>query len=226
MPGEGHGILIAPQWIVTVAHVAAGVGEITLNGVPRKVEHVIVHPGYKRLSEALIAQAQESGDATKVTESQASSRDIALLKLVEPVTDVTPAVLYRGDDELGKVVKLMGKGATGNGMVGLDSPHIHRGLLRRAFNTISTVDSLWLGYVFDSGPSALPLEGASGMGDSGGPLLIEVDGQWQLAGLIAWQFVEGEMAAYRPSVYGQTSFNVRLSRYAEWIEAIMAAPCT
>src|SRR5687768_10328649 len=65
LPGEGHGILIAPQWIITAGHTVTDSPEvITLNGASRKVERVIIHPGYKRLPEALIARALESGDAS------------------------------------------------------------------------------------------------------------------------------------------------------------------
>ena len=224
MPGEAHGVLIAPQWIVTAAHTITGpVEEITLNGVRRKVERLIVHPGYKKLPDSLVAQAIESGDASKAMEFQASNKDIALVKLVEPVVDVAPAILYQKKDELGKLVMLMGKGATGNGTDG-ENPHSpHRAALRRAFNKITSADGPWLGYVFDTGPSALALEGMGGGGDSGGPLLVKIDDQWQLAGLAAWKFVEGNAAEFRPGVYDQTSYNVRLSSYVEWIETVISS---
>jgi len=224
MPGEAHGVLIAPQWIVTAAHTITGsVEEITLNGVRRKVERLIVHPGYKKLPDSLIAQAIESGNASKAMEFQASNKDIALVKLVEPVEDVAPAVLYQGKDELGKLVMLMGKGATGNGADGEDPHSPHRAGLRRAFNQITNADGPWLGYVFNRGPSALALEGMGGGGDSGGPVLIKINGQWQLAGLAAWKLVQGDAAAFRPGVYGQTSYNVRLSSYLEWMETVMSS---
>lgn len=223
MPGEAHGVLIAPTWIVTAAHTITGsVEEVTLNGVRREVERLIVHPGYKDLPESLIRQALESGDASEAMEFQTSNKDIALVKLVEPVTDVAPAILYRGKDELGNLVKLMGKGATGNGADGENTHSPHRTDLRRAFNKITTADGRWLGYVFDTGPSAHGLEGMGGSGDSGGPVLIEVNGQWQLAGLAAWKLVDGNPAAFRPGIYGQTSYNVRLSSYSEWIDAVMS----
>ena len=224
MPGEAHGVLIAPTWIVTAAHTITGsVKEVTLNGVRRKVERLIVHPGYKNLPESLIRQALESGDASKAMEFQTSNKDIALVELVEPVTDVAPAILYQGKDELGKLVKLMGKGATGNGANGENPQSPHRTDLRRAFNIITSADGRWLGYVFDTDASAHGLEGMGGSGDSGGPVLIEVNGQWQLAGLAAWKLVEGNTAAFRPGIYGQTSYNVRLSSYTEWIEAVMSS---
>ena len=225
MPGEGHGVLIAPRWIVTVAHTVPGgsIQEIALNGMPRRVERVFIHPGYRKLPESLIAQALESGDASKAMKFQASSKDIALVKLVEPVTDVAPAILYQGNNELGKLVKLMGKGATGNGADGEDPHSSHRTTLRRAFNSITSADGSWLGYVFDTAPSALALEGMGGGGDSGGPLLIKVNDQWQLAGLAAWKLVQGNAATFRPGIYSQTSYNVRLSGYAEWMETVMGS---
>lgn len=224
MPGEGHGVLIAPQWIVTAAHTIPGgsVDEVTLNGVSRKVERLIVHPGYKKNPpEALIKQALESGDASRVMEFLAASDDIALVKLAAPVTDVTPAGLYHGNDELGKLVKLVGKGGTGNGIDGQGPHSPHRTVLRRAFNTITDADGRWLGYVFDAGTSAHVLEGITGDGDSGGPVLIEVNGQWRLAGLASWKSVQGNAAAFRGGLYGQTTYSVRLSSYVEWIETEM-----
>lgn len=224
MPGEAHGVLIAPQWIVTAAHTLAGpVKEVTLNGVRREVERVVVHPGYKTFPASLIEQAFESGDASRAMEFQASNMDIALVKLAMPVTDVAPAILYQGNDEVGRLVKLLGKGATGNGANG-ENPHgPHRAGLRRAYNTITSADARWLGYVFDAGSGAHALEGIGGSGDSGGPVLIEVDGRWQLAGLAAWKLVQGNAAAFRPGIYGQTSYNVRLSGYSGWIEAVMSS---
>ena len=51
MPGEGHGVLIAPQWVITAAHAVTWQSEIkqvTLNGILRDVEHLVIHPGYKK----------------------------------------------------------------------------------------------------------------------------------------------------------------------------------
>jgi hypothetical protein len=220
LPGEAHGVLIAPQWVVTAAHTIPlhSVSEIEINGECRNVERVIIHPGYRKLPEELL-----TGDAAPAMEFQFSNHDIALIKLTAPVTDTPPATLYSGSDELHRSVKIIGKGATGNGNDGV-SPHAaHRTTLRRAFNTITSADGRWLGYVFDSGTPALALEGMLGSGDSGGPVLIKVNGEWQLAGLAAWVYWEGDVAAYRAGIYGQTSYHVRLSHYAEWLEGVMAS---
>jgi len=225
MPGEAHGVLIAPHWVVTAAHTTLGhPEEIIINGLPRKVERLIVHPGYKKLPEELIAQAIKSGDASTAMAFQASNDDIALIKLSAPVTDVMPATLYRRDNELGKTVKFIGKGATGNGTVGQTGPN--RTVLRRAYSKIKRTDGHWLVSQFNSGLAAHALEGMSGSGDSGGPVLIKVKGHWQLAGLAAWKYVDGNAATFRMGVYGQTTYNVRISSYARWIESVMSSDAT
>lgn len=221
-PCEGHGVLIAPQWVITAAHVIPhGLDEVVIGGKPRKVERWVIHPGFKPLPPHLIRRVLELGDADEAVQVLASSDDIALVKLAAPVTDVKPAVFYRGDSERGMHAWIIGKGATGTGLNG-ETPHSpHRQQLRQAYNSISSAEGRWIGYVFDPGASALPLEGMSGGGDSGGPVLIQEKGEWQVAGLAAWKSVEGDARLYRPAVYGQTGYNIRLSRYAAWIDGVM-----
>ncbi|MBO9662695.1 trypsin-like serine protease [Dokdonella sp.] len=225
LPGEGHGVLIAPQWIVTAAHAVGGhePEKITVAGTARKVERVVVHPGYKQLPQTLVDQAIRDGDATGVIDFLAASDDVALIELAAPATDVAPVPLYKGGDELGRTVELVGKGATGTGARGHDPQAPHRTELRRAFNRITRADERWICYLFDKPPAALPLEGMLGNGDSGGPVLIEVDGRRQLAGLASWKILQGNPVTVRPGAYGQSGCNVRLSRYAGWIEATIAA---
>lgn len=224
MPGEGHGVLIAQQWIVTAAHAAPVQGmdaEVTIGGVAHSVERVITHPGYTRLPDALVREALASGDLSKVHAFLASSDDIALIKLASPVKDVVPVTLYRGSCEIGRTVELIGKGSMGNGIDG-EIPHARRTTLRHAFNAVTGADSRYLRYRFDQAPSALPLEGISGSGDSGGPVIIEDEGLMQLAGLGSWNIYAPDHGL-QPGHYGQIVFNVRISSYVEWIESVMSA---
>ena len=224
MPGEGHGVLIAPRWIVTAAHVLpmhAPLREVSLAGTQRAVARVVVHPGYARASDELVGQALASGEAVLLVVQIASSDDIALIELAEPVTDVAPVALHAGDTLIGEVVQIVGKGATGTGAAGHDPHGPNRTQLRRAFNTITSAHGRWFCYVFDAPAAALPLEGKTGSGDSGGPVLVDVDGRLQVAGLAAWHFVHGDLRSVRPGLYGQFTCNVRLGHYRDWLDRMM-----
>jgi len=217
--GEGHGVLIAPRWVVTAAH-AAQIRQITINGIPRDVKRLVLHPGHKMPSQRLLDQALATWDWTLFRVLLASSDDIALIELTEPVTDVAPAAINKSGDEFDQVVKIMGKGATGNGVTGYEFSDSHRTELRRAYNKITSADGRWLCYIFDKPSDALPLEGGSGSGDSGGPILIQTEKDWILAGLTSWS--DPQSAIRTPGRYGQISCNVRLSHYSDWIESIIS----
>lgn len=219
MPGEGHGVLIHPRWVVTAAHAVtwqSSVDVVVVGGTPRAVERVIVHPGYKKLPQALIDAMMKSDDSAEVIEFLAASDDIALLRLAEPVRDVAPVRIHRGPT-VGKVIRIIGRGATGKGSDGHHPHGPNRTDLRHGFNRIDRSEGRWIGYTFDPPPAALPLEAGAGNGDSGGPLLIATGGGWALAGLMSWKGVEGSVAAFRPGRYGQVNYAVRLAHYDDWI---------
>jgi hypothetical protein len=182
LPSEGHGTLIAPQWVVTVAHaVGENVTYVTIAGTQWPVDRIVLNPGYKRPPTKFLMGSD--GDAAPVEAALAASDDIALIHLTEPVLEVKPDPIYRGSDELGKTVGIIGKGATGNGLTGEAPSASHRGELRRAYNRIVSAEGRWLAYRFDAPPNAMPLEGVLGHGDSGGPVLMQVNGQWALVGI-------------------------------------------
>jgi len=224
VPGEGHGVLIAPQWVVTAAHVVSwqhALDVVVVGGTPRAVRRVVVHTGYKPPPQEMIDTALKSGDWEAYFGFASSVDDIALIELAEPVRDVAPARIYHGS-ALGKVVRFMGRGATGTGSKGHSLHGSHRTDLRHGYNTISLSQERWIGYTFDPPPNALALEASSGSGDSGGPMLVEVDREWQIAGLTAWKRGQVEGTEVRLGRYGETGYGVRLANYADWIEKTMA----
>jgi len=218
LPGEGHAVLIGKRWAVTAAHATQWrpIKQVTVNDKPRAVLAVVIHPGYQKAPEEL-----ESGDAAPLMAFRQAHDDLALIRLVEPVEDVESAALYRASDEKGKLVKIYGKGATGNGLSGQQRGTPHHGKLRRAYNLVISAEGRWLTFSFDS--AAHPFEGIPGDGDSGGPVLIEDHGSWKLAGLTSWKFASGDLSRFRPGFYGQISYQVRISHYVDWIDGVMAA---
>lgn len=226
LPMEAHGVLIAPQWVVTAAHaVSPALDCVELGGVQRAVRRVVIHPGYRQPPQAMVEAALASGDWAEFFEFQAGTDDIALIELAEPVRDIAPVPLYRGP-AFGKTVRILGRGATGTGAEGHRLDASRRNALRQGYNVIDRDAGRWLAYTFDAPPEALPLEASMGSGDSGGPLLIAVDDSWQLAGIAAWKRGIVEGTEIRPGKYGESGIGVRLERYAEWMAQTMteAAP--
>src|SRR3546814_326487 len=200
--------------------------DVAIGGVARRVECVITHPRYARLPEALVEEPLASGNASRIHSFLASSNDPALIKLETPVVGVAPMHLYLGSGVVVSIVRQLGKGATGNGVDGQVQHGSHRTILRRAFNAITGAGDRYLWYRFDPPPAGLPLEGMLGSGDSGGPLVIEDNGTRQLAGLGSWiRGAPGQALdpdhALDPGLYGQVVYNVRISRYIDWIDSVM-----
>lgn len=223
MPGEGHGVLIATRWVVTAVHAVTWQSEIkqvTINAVAHDVARLVVHPGYRKPSQELLDQALATWDWTLFRVLLSSSDDIALLELVQPVADVSPVAINTRGDEFGQIVTIIGKGATGNGITGYEFSSSHRTALRRAHNKITSANDRWLCYLFDSPTDALPLEGGSGSGDSGGPLLVQSGDEPLLLGLTSW--ADPQSTVRTPGRYGQISCNVRLSHYKDWIESVVS----
>lgn len=225
LPGEGHGVLIAPQWVVTAAHAISGqhsVDAVVVGGTPQAVSRVFIHPGYRKPPQEMIDAALTSGDWEAFFEIVAASDDIALIQLSESIQDIAPARIY-DDEAFGKIVRIVGRGATGTGANGHPVHGPNRTDLRHGFNQITVSEGRWIGYVFDKPPQALPLEAVTGSGDSGGPILVAVGDEWHVAGIAAWKRAEVHGTSIYPGRYGETSYGVRLGHYVDWIEATIEA---
>lgn len=224
LPHEGHGVLIAPQWVVTAAHAVSWQGAldvVVVGGTPRAVREVFIHPGYKTPPQEMVEAALKSGDWEAFFEFMTGVDDLALIRLAEPVRDVAPVRIFRGPS-LGKQVRIMGRGATGTGTAGHSLQGPNRTELRQGYNELTVSDGRWIGYRFDPPPKALPLEATGGSGDSGGPILVAVGKRWQVAGIAAWKRGQVVGTEVRPGTYGETSYGVRLENYADWIEKTFA----
>ena len=220
LPHEGHGVLIAPRWVVTVAHTIfydyTG-KQLTIGSHIHEIEHVIRHPDYAEPDKELF-----EGDAAPLMAFFESRSDIALIKLTAPVADVKPIRIYTEDDEQDKTITVYGKGATGNGLTGEQMETKPLRKLYRFTNVINSVDGHWLSYQFDQGEQALPLEGMHGSGDSGSASIIVKDGTEYLIGLSSWQRWQGDLASFKGGLYGTTACQVRVASYRAWINSVIS----
>src|SRR5690554_2542419 len=143
--------------------------------------------------------------------------DLALLELDRAVLDVEPVALYTDGDELGQIVTFLGWGYSGIGSTGLRT---NDGRLRFAHNTVAEANEQ-LRFVFDDpvlvDSKAVEFEGIPGLGDSGGPALLEVDGQLILLGIAVGEMDRGD----RQGLYGATVLYERVSRHLHWVEKVI-----
>ena len=94
------GTLIAPDWVLTAAHVVDNAKNLTfsIGGEVYQVDRKVVYPGW-------------NGDLW-------AGCDIGMVHLAKPVDNVKPAQLYTGCGELNHADTVVGFGKTGTGLIG------------------------------------------------------------------------------------------------------------
>ena len=201
-----EGTIIADQWAISAAHCAVGIMEkfrngrkhfVIINDVEIEVDKVIMFKEWENYHLDLIA-----------------SNDIALLHLKTKPLNAIPAKLYVEEDEVDKLVYMVGGGDKGNGLLGVNG---NDGKQRGATNRIESVSEEWLTWTFDHPDTQTKYlteyEGISGPGDSGGPAFILKNGDVYLAGISSWQDQkEGD-----EGLYGVVENYTRVSQYIKWI---------
>ena len=214
------GVLVAPFWVLTAAHFVEGSSAWYFGGTYYKTQQIIRHP--TKLNQLPIDRP-----------AQFDGVDLAMIKLDRPVLNVKPAMIIEGQAEIGMIITKIGYGYLGDGIAGMKSPRVQERL--GGFNTIDHIGGKINGidlspsvFVcdFDSpeidasnllgSPTPLEFEIGGSKGDSGGGVFVEVDGQWQLVGIVSG-------ALNREIKYGSLMAFASVPGSRSWIEKIICA---
>ncbi len=190
----GSGVLIAPQYVLTAAHVAiegpSTAGRVLFGTTTYTASQIFIHPSYN---------AANLGEDT--------ANDIAIYRLDTPVTNITPSPIMRVAPTVGSLMTLVGFGGAGTGQTGSDGTF---GTKRVGTTTLEQVTPTLLRWTFDVGSS----ESNTAPGDSGGPSYIDVAGVQMVAGITSG----GQLAS---AGWGDRSFNTRVDAYQSFIDGIV-----
>ena len=168
-----------------------------------------------------------------------AGNDLAVINLTTPVSTVAGYSLYFSNvlDRTDKRIVLAGYGLTGNGTTGSVGGTF--GTLRYGYNEydnqdsklgITTFNSTYL-YDFDDGSQGYNKFGSSGLGatevmiapgDSGGPGLIQVGGQWYVAGVHSFDSCSRGTCPINSS-FGEVGGDISVFGQMVWLQSVVTA---
>lgn len=215
------GTLIAPGYVLTAAHVVSGAsaGSVAFelnagSSFSVSASDIFINPDYTGSTTGNVA-----GDPT-------NHNDLAIIKLASAVGAGVPFYnLYAGNMQ----------GADLNFVSFAGSPTVKKTGENMADVVYTSADGSNSTYLFDyDGPTlATNMVGGGTLGanreaslvsgDSGSSAFVNVNGQWELAGINTFEatFAGGPTAS---GAYGTGGGGVTLAGYAAWINSVVTAP--
>lgn len=224
LSGLSGTVIADGSWVLTCAH---GLDQFANN--PSVVGFRLGNDIYT--AQAIYIHPRWNGDLR-------NGGDFGLIRLTQRVQNVTPALLNTRSDLVGRVGYSVGYGSYGNGLTG----YVGYDDTRRAMTNVIdlTLDDIILSD-FDhpdgttnafgnlgSNANPLDLEGIVAPGDSGGPVFIEVDGVWYIAGVHSFLGDVGPpIGNGQPDArYGDILGAARVDYHIDWINATVPEPAS
>lgn len=206
------GVLINPLFVLTAAHVVP-------NAAPANAFIFTIG----------------GNNYTSAGYTLSGTDDLAIIQLALPVTNVTPALLYTGSAEVGKLATLVGFGQGGVGTTGgsgsrgtkraatnvIDFASIDRFLYSDFDNPNGLENTLLTTYGIPSSATPTTSEGVIAFGDSGGGTFATIDSLNYLIGIHSGVILDGDGINYN---YGDISGDVRVSTANSFIQSVVPEP--